>query len=292
MWFYLSLLSAFLNALGNVARRTHGSLAQPAELSWWCLLFGLPLGAGLAMASGGPWWTSTAYILPAMIAAVINAGGSILLFRAYKYGEASAVAPIANFLPIFLIASNLIILGSLPSLMGIIGILLIVGGVYYSSVSGKISVFHPLGQILHNKGARAMILWAAMMAVSVTFTQMALEHASSSYILFFQTLVGLVFMSVYLLLRPIRKRVTHGERVLKRWGWHMAAISLFSTTAIYFQYHAMTLADSNYVLSVKRLDVLFTVLLAGLFLGERHILRRFKGSIIAVVGVILIYIAS
>lgn len=289
MWFYLSLLSAFLNALSNVARRTHGSLADPVELSWWCLLFGLPLGVGLVMVSNTPLWTSTAYILPATIASVLNAVASILIFRAYKLGDASVVAPIANFLPVFLIFTSLIMLRQVPSPAGLIGILLIVGGVYYSSVNGRHHVLQPLKEILRNRGSRAMLLWALILAVSTVFMKIALQSASSSYLLMYQTIIGLCCMSVYLLMRPIRKRVRHGEKVLQRWGWHMAAISLFSTTAIFFQYQAMAVADPNYVLAVKRLDVVMTVLLAGLFLKEKHILRRFKGSAIALIGVIIIY---
>jgi uncharacterized membrane protein len=50
--------------------------------------------------------------------------------------------------------------------------------------------------------------------------------------------------------------------------------------------------NTSYVLAVKRLDVLLVVLFSGLFLGERHLLKRFTGSVIAVIGVVIIYLVS
>jgi drug/metabolite transporter (DMT)-like permease len=292
MWFYLALLSAFFNALSNIARRTHGSLAQPAELAWWSLLLSIPLGVGLVLVSGEPLWTSTDYILPALAAGSINAYGGILMFRAYKYGDASAVSPVGNFLPVVLVVTSFFILGTRPSPLGLAGIFLVVAGVYYSSVSGKHALLHPLRQILKNRGSRAMLTWAVLMAVSTTFVKIALDSASGTYLMLFLQLFEFGLISIYLLIRPIKNRTRHGERVLKRWGWHVAAIAVFSTMSVFFQFQAMDKVDPSYVLSVKRLDVLVTVLLAGLFLKERHILRRFKGSLLAVVGAVLLLIAA
>lgn len=82
-----------------MARRTHGSLAQPVELAWWTGLFSLPLGIGLILITNQPLWTNSDYIVPALGAAVLNTYGHILLFRAYKYADASTVSPITNLQP-------------------------------------------------------------------------------------------------------------------------------------------------------------------------------------------------
>lgn len=292
MWFYLALLSAFFNSLSNIARRTHGSLAQPAELAWWSLLFSTPLGLGLLLISKEPMWTNMGFILPAVIASAICSYGSVLMFKAYKYGQVSVVSPLANLIPIALVITSLIALGTVPKPLGLVGILLVVAGVYYSSVSGKHSLTHPLKQLLQNKGSRAMLLWVLLMAVATILIVIALRSASVSFMLFFIQVSELAILSVYLLCRPQKHRLEHGENVLKKWGWHIVAISTFSTLSVFFQFQAMNLADPSYVMSVKRLDVLVTVLMAGLFLRETHILKRFKGSVIAVIGVAVILIAG
>jgi drug/metabolite transporter (DMT)-like permease len=292
MWFALAVLSAFFNSLSNVARRTHGSLAEPAELAWWTMVLSLPLGLGLLLTDRHPIHLSWALVLPAVLSSGIGVYAGIQQFKAYKYGDASAVSPISNLLPIAMMVSSLLVLGTVPSPLGFAGIVLAVGGVYYSSVSGKHSLFAPLRQLISQKGSRAMLRWVIGAAIATTFMQMALKHGSPALVMFLTTLTQVVVLSVYLLLRPIPKRIKRGEKVLRRWGWHMAAIAVFGTISVFFQLQAMSFVDASYVLSVKRLDVLITVVLAGLFLKEKHIMKRFQGSAIAVLGVILIYIAT
>lgn len=292
MWFYLALLSAFFNALANIARRTHGSLAQPAELAWWTGLFSIPLGVGLVLVGERPLWTGSGYILPAFLIAALSSYGHVLLFRAYKFADASTVSPVSNLLPVFLVITSFLILGSTPSAMGLAGILLVVMGLYYSSVSGKHTLGHPLRQILKNKGSRAMLGWVLLMAVSTAFTKVALQTAAAEYLMLVILIIEFVFISLYMLFRPRKHRIRHGEKVIRRWGWHVAAIAVFATLNVYFMFKAVDLVDPSYVLAVKRLDVLLTILLAGLFLKEKHILRRFKGSVIAVIGVMIIFLAA
>lgn len=290
MWFYLALLSAFFSAFSNIARRTHGSLAQPAELSWWTLLFSLPLGLGLLLVSNQTWHIGNDYLIPLLSASLISCFSGVLLFRAYKYGDASAVSPISNLLPILLVPTSFLMLGLVPTWGGLAGILIVVVGVYYSSVSGKHSLLHPFRQLLRNRGSKAMLACVVLWSISGNLQKMALDTASPSYVLFLHQVTMFSVMSIYLLLKKSRQgRWSRGERVMRRWGWHIAAISFFTTLSVFFQMQAIALVNPSYVSAVKRLDVLLTVLFAGLFLQERHILKRFRGSVVAIVGVAIIY---
>lgn len=289
MWFYLALLSAFFNALSNIARRTHGSLAQPAELSWWTLLLSLPLTFGLLVITSSPYHHGNGYLLPTLAAGLIGCFSSVYQFKAYKLAEASVVSPIANFLPILLVGMSFIFLGVVPNWAGLIGILFVVGGVYYSSVSGKHALFHPLQQMLGNSGSRAMLITVGLWSVSSILEKIALRTASPAYVLFVLVLAMFSGMSLYLLAQPQKQRTKRGERIIKRWGWHIAAIAVFLTLSVFFQMQALATTNPSYVLSVKRLDVLITILFSGIFLHERHLLKRFKGSAIALIGVLIIY---
>ena len=289
MWFYLALLSAFFNAIGNIARRTHGSLADPVELSWWCLLFGMPLAVGLLLISDKPMYTNHAFVLPLIAASLINTLASVLQFKAYRLSDASVVSPITNFLPILLVGTSFLMLGVIPNWAGLVGILFVVGGVYYSSVNGRHDLMHPIRQIFKSSGSKAMLGTVVLWSVSTNLDKIALESASAAFVTVFQGGLMLAVLSVYLLVRPQRRRLKRGERVIKKWGWHIAAIAIFAVLAVFFQMQAVALVSPSYVLSVKRLDVLFTVIFAGLFLHERHIMKRFKGAAIAVIGVLIIY---
>lgn len=290
MWFYYALLSAFFNAIGNIARRTHGSLADPAELSWWTLLFSLPLGLGLLLISNQPYFTGMEWLVPTIASGFLNTIASVMQFKAYKLADASAVSPITNFLPLLLVVTSFLMLGVVPGRGGFVGIVFVVAGVYYSSVSGKHSLSHPLKQIFKNKGSRAMLGTILLWSVSTNLDRIALRHASPAFITVSQQVLILTFLSLYLLAQPRRRRLKRGERVLHRWGWHIVAMSVFVTLAVFFQTQAIAIIEPSYALAVKRLDVLFTVLFAGLFLHERHIMKRFAGSAIAATGVVIIYL--
>lgn len=290
MWFYLAIISAFFNALGNIARRTHGSLAQPAELSWWTLLFSVPLGIGLLLISNKPYYHSTAFILPLLASALLNCISSVSQFKAYKLSQASVVSPIANFLPILLVVTSFLFLGVTPKLGGLVGILFVVGGVYYSSVSGKHSVLHPLQQLFKNPGSRAMLITVSIWSVSSVLDKIALRTASPAFVLCFIQITMFITISLYLLAQPQKRRFQRGEKIMRRWGWHIGAISVFVTLAVFFQIEAVSMMNPSYVLAVKRLDVLLTIIFSGLFLHEKHIFKRFKGSAIALAGVVIIYL--
>lgn len=290
MWFYLAFLSAFFNALGNVARKTHGSLAQPAELSWWTLLFSLPLAFGFLLITNEPYYTSSDFLLPAIGAGILGSFSAVLQFKAYKDGEASVVAPIANLLPILLVVTSFLILGVKPNLPGLIGILFVVGGVYYSSVSGKHDLMHPLQQILKSKGSRAMLITVSLWSIQAVLDKIALKTASPAMVLVVILVTMFICISGYLLFQPQRHRLKRGEKVFRKWGWHIVAISVFVTLSVMFQLQAIKTVDPSYVLSVKRLDVLMTVIFSGLFLHEKHILKRIKGSAVALVGVVIIFL--
>lgn len=293
MWFYYSLLAALLNGFANVARRTHGSLADPAELSWWSLVIGIPVNIGLLLAVNTPAFTSHAFIVPMIISGVINALALILQFKAYKLGEVSLVAPIINLLPLLLIGTSFIMLGVVPSFGGIGGVILVVYGVYYSSVSGKHTLRNPIRQLFRNAGSRAMLGTIVMWSISSNLQKISLRSASPAFLALAQASVMFACISIYLLARPRRRRIKRGEEIIRRWGWHITAIAIFATLSVFFEFQALAhTANPTYVQTVKRLDVLITIPFAGYFLHERHLLKRFQGALVALVGVAIIYLAK
>lgn len=291
MWFYFAVLSAVLSSVSMVARKTHGSLAHPMELCWWALLLGTPLGIGLLLTSNQPYFSDLNFIIPATISALMGIASSSLAFYAFQKGDTSALAPIGNLLPIMMIGISFLLLGTLPGFISIIGILLVVAGTYYSSVT-KADLTHPLKELMHSAGPRAMLGCVILWSISANFDKLAMESASPAFILTYRQIVSLIVLSIILLLHPQRHRWRRGQRVIKRWGWHIVGIAVFSTLAVYFQFAAIKLIDPVYVLTVKRMDVLFAILIAYFIYKEKHVARRFQGALVALVGIVIICFAS
>lgn len=285
MWFFYALLSALTNSVQTIGRRTHGSVARPTELSWWTMVISLPFSVIILLLARPPYWTSLDFILPALASAAMNSYTSVLMFRAYKYSDASLVSPLTNLLPIGLVLSSFLMFGQLPSHMAFIGILVIVGGVYYSSLSKKHSLFQPFKAIWKERGSRAMLSCVVIWTVSTNLDKIALRSVSPAFMLFFTQVLGFIFLSMYV---SVEKH-QHTKFVFRRWWKHIIVIGVFTALSLFFQMKAVSLTSTSYVLAVKRLDVILVVLYAGIFMRENHLLKRLAGAVVALAGVLLVY---
>ncbi|MEO6760833.1 MAG: DMT family transporter [Candidatus Saccharimonadales bacterium] len=289
MWFYFAIMSAAVNAVSTIARRTHGSTAKPVELAWWTLLISLPCSIALLVIDHSTPWVNYDFLLPSIAAGTISAFAVVLLLTAYKYGETSAITPISNLLPIGLVISSFIFFDTIPTIGGLLGIILVVCGVYYSSVDGKHSLWHPFRSLWHQRGSRAMLWVVILWSISTNFQLMALHSASPAFLVLWVQLISFILLTMYMTVQETRAKTR--TRVWERWWKHIVIMAIGSTLAVYFQNQAMVLLDNtSYVLAVKRLDVLIVILFCGLFLHEKHILKRFSGALVALAGIVVIYI--
>ena len=287
MWLYFALLSAVLNSFNVLARKTHGSLAHPMELCWWTTMLAIPFGIGLLLTSHQPYYTNFGFVIPLALSCITAIASSVLSFHAFQKGETSALTPITNCLPVFAVVTSFLFIGIVPTWTGLIGILLVVAGVYYSSV-GKEKLSHPIKQILRSPGSRSMLACVILWSIGTVLDKISLESAEPTFIMAARQMICFVILSAILLLHPQKHRFRRGQKVVQRWGWHILAMSVFATLAVYFQLQALNLADPAYVMAVKRLDIVFTVLLAHFILKEKHVMQRFEGSLVAFVGIVII----
>lgn len=233
-------------------------------------------------------FTSLAWLLPASISATINCTANVMVFKAYKLSEASVISPLTNLLPVLLLGTSYLMFRTVPSPAGVVGVSLVVAGMYYASVHNKHDLFHPFRAIWREKGARYMLGVVLLWSISTNIDKIALHSVSPQMDSFFSVTLGFVFISIYAKLRlsPAQKRY----HVFRRWGWHIAAISLFSTVSVLLQLHAIQMASTSYVLALKRSDTIFTVLLGCLFLKEQSPYRRLAGATAGVAGIAIIFL--
>lgn len=289
MWFYFALLSALTNTVGTIARKTHGSTARPAELAWWTQLVMVPCSLALIFLNPQPLYKNYDFIAPTIASSIIYCFAAILIFVAYKYGETSVVTPLGNLLPVGLLIASYLMFGTVPPVTGIIGVLLVGFGLYYSSVSGKHNLLKPFQAIWSQKGSRAMLAVVFFWVIGTNLDKISLRSASPAFLVFAQQLIDFILLSGYLLSRHSRKR----QKVWQHWWRHITIMAVFTTLAIYFQAKAVSLlGNTSYVLAVKRLDVLLVILYSGFVIKEKHLFKRFLGSLIAMAGVITIYLIS
>jgi drug/metabolite transporter (DMT)-like permease len=283
----LVLLSALLHASWNAAtRRSRNPTAFLLAMELASLAFFAPvwlLGFDLGDVPGALW--------PLLLGtAATHACYALWLSRAYTYGELSLVYPIARSTPAFVPLLAVPLLGERVSLVGGLGIALVVAGMWAVQSDGRLAL-----RGLGSRAARfAYLTLAATVAYSLLDKQ-AMELLSSqswrgplprglAYMALFQPF----YLALFFLLGA--RSASPGEvlsvaRAEGRLALGGAAVAIASYVLILEAYR---LAPVSYVVAVRQVSVLFALAISAVVLREGLSRARGAGALATVLGVALI----
>jgi drug/metabolite transporter (DMT)-like permease len=205
---------------------------------------------------------------------------------AYQRGDLSLVYPLARGSgPLFVPLLAVILLGEKIALLGGIGILFIIGGVYCVHLRSftRSSVLEPFRAL---RGGAS--LWALCTGLAIAL-----------YSLVDKVGVGLVNPPVYiyllllitwLLLTPwvlIRER-GFLESEWRRHKGAIAAVGFLSGFTYLMILFALTMSKVSYVAAVREVSIVLSAYFGIVFLGERHGPQKLVGAVLITLGVIAI----
>ena len=209
---------------------------------------------------------------------------TVLYMRAISKGEISTVMPMLSFTPLVLLITAPILVGEFPSLLGLGGVVLIVVGSYLLNIDLKnMSVLEPLRAIIRNKGTRLMLIVATLWGISGAFDKMALNNSSVFQYITFLNIV--VFISTTIMVISQKKFDLEKIREAKT---NLFMVSLLTTCSYIFHFAAISMTLVAYVVSLKRLTGMFSVLIGSYFLQEPKMKQRLVGATVMFIGVLMI----
>lgn len=218
---------------------------------------------------------------------ILNVFATILYMRAISNGDISSVMPMLSFTPLFLLGLGPLVLGEFPHTLGLIGILLIVIGSYMLNLGPRQkNILAPFKMLLENKGTRYMLIVAVIYAFTANFDKISiqnssvLQHAGFMNILIF---ISLTLITVY------QKKLN--KENLSSGGKNLLYVSLFTTGSYLFHMTALSLTLAAYVVAMKRLSIVISVILGGFMLKEPNLKARLPAAVIMFAGVILIVLS-
>ena len=138
--------------------------------------------------------------------------------------------------------------------------------------------------ILKEKGPLLMIVVALIYSVSATLGKVAIRHSSPVF-------MGVCYVPlISLVLLPLAFR--NGMRLpeLRSGGWLFILIGATQAITALCHFKAISMILVSYMISVKRMSLLFGVLFGGIFFHEEHIRERLFGGLLMLLGVILIVV--
>ena len=182
----------------------------------------------------------------------------------------------------FVIITAFVILGELPDISGLTGILLIVAGAYLLNVRAtRHGVLGPIMAIGREKGSVLMIIVAIIFSFTSTLGKVAVMHSSP---LFFAAFYPFILTFIFTVIAGFKGQLSgiiSRPLIFLGIGFCMAMMMLS-------HYLAISLTDVAYMISVKRCSLLFSVIYGWVLFREIRISERLIGSALMIAGVVAI----
>jgi uncharacterized membrane protein len=284
-WLFLSLASGISVAAKNIITRK-----LVFQTDRWVILYSkylfVSLFALLLISFTGIPEIKPAFYYSIAIASILDVIAAWCFLNAIASGQLTKTFPLVAFTPIFATGTSFFILGEIPSVLGLAGILLIVCGAYLlRAESIKAGILEPIKLLLKEKGQRHMLMAAFLFSFLALFFKKAILNLSPFFAFGVTQLLSVLFLTVFFL-----KKKTLGA-LLRETADNFKLLFIASIVGLLAGltlFAAFQLGLAAYVVSVKRISILFTIVLGYIFFREDHIIRSLLIGSIMVLGILLI----
>ena len=211
----------------------------------------------------------------------------ILQFRSFKISDLSDVFPLVALNPVIvLIVATFPPLREKPSLLAILGMLMVLGGIYILNIKqGSKNIFQPFKQLVTQKGSSLMLLSIIIGATVIIFDKIAIKNTipeNPSFALLVENLlvIGLLFPFLSLKRRAFIFQIkSHLKYFLV-----LGILNAFSTI-IYFS--SISKGSVALISTIVNSKILFVVILSALLFREKITKVKAFGVLTITLGIIL-----
>lgn len=282
-WFFLSCITALTQAVKDVfLKKSLTDLDAGAVMFGYCLTAAVALWLVVAM---GPPVELAPSFWP-LLAVTGSLGGFAywLYGRALKAGDLSLTLPMLAFTPLFLLFTSPLTVGEFPDTGGLVGIALVVAGAYVLNLrQSRGGIWGPIRALFTNPGSRFMLAVSALWSLGANLDKLGLFASSPLY----WGAATYTAVALALLLGQVRHGRTMARQLAARPG-RIALAGVLEAVGLGCQMLALPLTQVSYVIAVKRLSIVFGVLLGAAVFREPDLVHRLPGALLMVAGVFFI----
>jgi drug/metabolite transporter (DMT)-like permease len=290
MWIVLALLAASASAGTSLLLKRAVSLAGVVVST---VAFRIIAGVMLAFTclSAAAWhaltptyWRAVAVVIPNEI------GGMVCLSLALSLGDVSVVQPIMGFIPLFTMIGGTFFLHELPSPIAIVGILLIVTGLYFVGLRRGGSAWEPLRAFATQRASWYGLLAALFWTVTSLTHKIGIAEVGPMP---WATTLTLGSGLVLALALPFVARSAGGLGLPtseKTFSWLLVVVAIAVCFAVqqFGLHNALRRSQAGYVMAVVSTSILIATTVGVLVLRERGGSHRITGALLVSSGVALI----
>jgi len=271
--FLLSLLVAILESFKDIYSkgilRDYSPLLLMTNMKILASLFLLPFAVLHPQISD-----YRTFLLVYPINLLLNFFAFYLYFSAIKVSPLSLSLPMLSFSPVLLIFTSRVMLGEELSGMGILGVFMVFAGSYILNISKiRVGLLEPIKAIFKERGSVYILIVVLIWSITANLDKVGVSSSSPLFWSFSMSL-GLGVLG----LLALKFRMS--------FNFPFLYLSLADTLSTLFQMIAISLIPVPYVISIKRLSVLFSSLWGIVFLGES---ANLIGILFMILGGLIIY---
>ena len=287
MWAFLALGAAVLTSFNPILYKRMLRDADALVVVWGVTLLALPM-LGLFTFAFIPQLPRLDWLfaLGVLGSAGLNAMAHLASTRALKLADASLVTPLLIFSPVFTMLISALFLREIPSARGLLGIVLVLIGAYWLNYNSTAGWLTPFKSLALKPGVTLVLLAGLLWAITPLFEKTAILHTNPESPRF-AAFVATALLT--LILTPVV--IARGKSAISKLSLHRRELffaGLIAGIAPVLGYTALSLGFVGYVTTLFRLSTLMTVIWSFLFLKEHGLAQRLPGSVVMVMGAILI----
>lgn len=283
LWFVFSLLTAIFEATKDAILKKGLEQIDEYVVAWLLVTLPLPFLLVLLFFVGIP-PIDEMFLIALFGSGLICTLTTVMYVKAIKMSPLSLTLPMLMFTPAFLLLTSPIMVGEFPSVMGVVGIVMIVIGAYTLNIKDvERGYLSPLKALVREKGPLLMLGVAILWSVTTNFDKIGVTHSN----VVFWLVSVYAFISILLFTVVVyksRRKFSNLKNNLKV----VPLLGIVPAMAAVFQMTALTLTIVPYVIAIKRTSSVFGALYGFFLFGEREIKQRTAGVVIMVIGVLLI----
>lgn len=212
----------------------------------------------------------------------------LLIVKAYRHMELSAVEPLKNFSPVILLILAFIFLREAPTIMQLMGIGFILFGGYILEGIIHPGGFKHINVLFKGKYIHYILLSLIIGAFSGVLDKIVLAKVSVLTLMFYEFLFASFFTFLY---QSIKYKGYKDVLSSLKTNWLMIILIAVTTLISDWSYfRAVAIPDSliSLIAPVRRLTSLFIVVIGGELFHEKNIIEKTLACLIMLVGVYFI----
>jgi drug/metabolite transporter (DMT)-like permease len=283
MWFLLSLLALSMQTTRRSTEKKVARSIDSMALTWLQQAVGMPFILVSLFFAKFYWPTelSAHFWQLLMVYAICSSIDVYCYFKAISIADISYVAPLLSLVAVGNIVGAYFVLGQIPTLFGIIGAFLIMGGAYFNNLAKRRQKLNLHG----NRLALILVLIAVVLRsyyASLEVTLLRVTNPTSYN--FYSSLVSIPFVMFisYLVIKQRPDRYQNYIAKLKvgasQHVWPLVIIGFTYTVNLLATYEAKLIGpNAGYVGAIKSASVLPLVLIGVFFFKEKVVTMQWVG---------------